>query len=104
MNKLKFAALSSALFMGLLIGAITQAEEAVVENTAAESTPVVSVDAADGVTVDTGNEKVDAVANKVAQCAEKKVAMDACPGSFKGVACRKGLELGRYKGLDCPNI
>jgi len=100
MKKLKFATLSSALLMGLLMGAFTQAAESV-ENSTAEAAPVVAVDAADGVTVNTGNEKVDDAANHVAQCAEKKIALDRCPGGFKGVACRKGLEVGRYKGLKC---
>lgn len=103
MKNLKFAAFLSTLFMSLLIGAVAQAEEAV-ETPAAETAPVVSVDAADGVTVNTGNETVDAAANRVAECAEKKVALEACPGGLKGVACRKGLEMGRYKGVECPNI
>lgn len=68
--------------------------------------PVVQVSGEDGgsVTVNTGNEVVDDAVNLVARCAERRTAMEACGGGFKGIACRKTLELGRYKGLECPNI
>ncbi len=100
MKKLMSMVLSSVLFMGLLMSAAVQADA---EKNAADA-PVISADVKDGVVVNTGNEAVDDVANLAAKCAEKKLALEACPGGMKGVACRKGLEVGRFKGVDCPNL
>jgi hypothetical protein len=85
--------------------AVSSSEVASEASTDTESTgPVVDVSVEEGVTVNTGSDVVDDSVNLVAKCAEKKAAMDACPGGFKGIACRKALELGRYKGVECPDI
>lgn len=56
------------------------------------------------VTLNTGSEMVDSAANLALRCTEKKMAMEACGGGFKGIACKKGLEMTKYKGVECPSI
>lgn len=77
-----------------------------VDGTATTEKPVVeaSLEGEQIVKVNTGSETVDDAANLVARCAEKKVALEACGGGFKGIACRKGLEMTRFKGLTCPSL
>lgn len=55
------------------------------------------------VTVNTGNEMVDAVANTAVKCAERSAAFKACDsmGGFKAMGCRKVAEV-RYKNVQCP--
>ena len=55
------------------------------------------------VTVSTGNEMVDAVANTAVKCAERSAAYKACDsmGGFKAMGCRKVAEM-RYKSVECP--
>lgn len=55
------------------------------------------------VTVNTGNEMVDAVANTAVKCAERSAAFKACDsmGGFKAMGCRKVAEM-RYKSVECP--
>ncbi|MEE4251815.1 MAG: hypothetical protein V2I38_14620 [Alcanivoracaceae bacterium] len=64
----------------------------------------VSVTGEQVVTVNTGNEQVDAAANLIARCAERKAAHTACGSGFKAIACKKSVDLTRYRGLDCPDL
>lgn len=108
--KQSWNALLLASLLGLAMPAWAddhQAGEQAVEAAAgAEEAQVVdvSVIGEQVVTVNTGNETVDVAANLVARCTERKVAMEACGGGLKGIACKKGLEMTKYKGLDCPNL
>lgn len=83
------------------------APEAAATDTAADADHKVVEASLDGnqvVKVNTGNQAVDEAANLAARCAEKSAAMHACGSGFKAMACRKGLELTRYKGLVCPSL
>lgn len=55
------------------------------------------------VTVNSGNQVVDAAANFAVKCTEKAAAMKTCDsmGGFKAIGCRKMAEV-RYKGVECP--
>lgn len=55
------------------------------------------------VTLNTGNELVDTVANTAIKCAERSAAQKACDsmGGFKAMGCRKVAEI-RYKNVECP--
>lgn len=55
------------------------------------------------VTVNTGNETVDAAANLAVKCTERAGAMKACDsmGGFKAMGCRKLAEM-KYRGVECP--
>lgn len=57
------------------------------------------------VTVNTGNETVDAVANLAVKCGERSAAFKACDsmGGFKAMTCKKIAEV-RYKNVECPNL
>lgn len=94
--------------LALVVSPALMAEEEVPTGAAEPEAPaqVVDIDvtAEQVVTVNTGSEMVDAAANLAMRCTEKKVAMEACGGGFKGIACKKGLEMTKYKGLECPNI
>lgn len=71
----------------------------------AADAPVVEVSATGEqlVTVNTGNETVDAAANFAAKCAEKTAALKSCDqiGGLKAMGCRKLAEV-KYKGVECP--
>lgn len=101
---------TGALAIALLAPPVLMAEEAevmpadAVEPEAAAQVVEIDVTAEQVVTVNTGSEMVDAAANLAMRCTEKKVAMEACGGGFKGIACKKGLEMTKYKGLECPNL
>lgn len=86
----------------LVCGQSVMAEE---EAAAGPEAPVVSVTpmGEQVVTVNSGNETVDAAANFAVKCAEKAAAMKTCDsaGAFKAIACRKMAEM-RYKGVECP--
>jgi hypothetical protein len=55
------------------------------------------------VTVNTGNETVDAAANLAAKCTERAAAFKTCEslGGFKAMGCRKLADV-RYRGVECP--
>lgn len=55
------------------------------------------------VTVNTGNETVDAAANLAAKCTERAAAYKTCEslGGFKAMGCRKVADV-RYRGVECP--
>ena len=57
------------------------------------------------VTVKTGNEMVDTLANTAVKCAERSAAFRGCDsmGGFKAMGCRKVAEM-RYKSVECPNL
>lgn len=99
---------TGALAIALLASPVLMAEEEApaAADGAEAAVQVVDVDvtAEQVVTVNTGSEMVDAAANLAMRCTEKKVAMEACGGGFKGIACKKGLEMTKYKGLECPNL
>lgn len=79
------------------------AEEAAVEGDAAAPAVEVTPLGEQVVTVNTGNETVDAAANYAAKCTERAASMKACEsmGALKGMACKKAAEM-RYKGVNCP--
>ena len=79
------------------------AEPAVTE-TPTEPAALVSVDSELAVTVSTGNEVLDETANLLMRCTERNAALEACGGGLRGMACRKALEVGRYKNLECPEM
>lgn len=101
---------TGAFAIALLASPFLMAEEAEVmpagaaEPEAAAQVVDVDVTAEQVVTLNTGSEMVDTAANLAMRCTEKKVAMEACGGGFKGIACKKGLEMTKYKGLECPSI
>lgn len=64
----------------------------------------VSITGEQVVTVNTGNEQVDEAANLVARCAERKAAHTACGKGLKAIACKKSVDMSRYRGLECPDI
>jgi len=70
----------------------------------AEPATLVSVDSELAVTVSTGNEVLDETANLLMRCTERNAALEACGGGLRGMACRKALEVGRYKNLECPEM
>ncbi|MCC1495959.1 hypothetical protein [Alcanivorax sp. 1008] len=80
---------------------VEESAQAVAED---ETLVDVSVTGEQVVTVNTGNEKVDAAANLVARCAERKAAHTACGSGFKAIACKKSVDMTRYRGLDCPDL
>ncbi|WP_159561535.1 hypothetical protein [Alcanivorax sp. S71-1-4] len=69
-----------------------------------ERAALVSVDGDMAVTVSTGNEVLDETANLLMRCTERNAALEACGGGLRGMACRKALEVGRYKNLECPEM
>lgn len=97
-------AVTLALAPGLLAAEEVAAEAAAAGEAEAAQMVEVDVTAGQVVKVNTGSEMVDGAANLALRCTEKKVAMEACGGGFKGIACKKGLEMTKYKGLECPNI
>ena len=99
---------AAAAAVVMILGQSAMAEEAAVPAAdapaAADAAAPIQVSATGEqvVTVSTGNETVDAAANLAARCIEKTAAMQACGGGFKGIACKKTLEMTKYKGLECP--
>jgi len=99
--------MKTSLKVGLVVLASILGQAALAEEAAAPAAdaPVVavSVTGEQVVTVNSGNETVDAAANYAVKCAEKTAAMKTCEGmgSFKAIACKKMAEM-RYKGVECP--
>lgn len=83
--------------------AATPAEGAPAEGVPAAGVVQVSATGDQVVTVNTGNETVDAAANLAAKCTERTAAMKTCDsiGGFKAIACRKVAEV-RYREVKCP--
>ncbi|MCD6061141.1 MAG: hypothetical protein K0S16_1452 [Moraxellaceae bacterium] len=83
--------------------ATAPAEAAPAEGAPAPGVVQVSATGDQVVTVNTGNETVDAAANLAAKCTERTAAMKTCDsiGGFKAIACRKLAEV-RYREVKCP--
>lgn len=93
----------------LAFSSLAFADDAVEPTEGQEAAVVqVSVEGAQLVKVNTGNEMTDALANMAARCTERTAAFKACDsaGGFKAMACRKVAEV-RYKDVkeaECPNL
>lgn len=96
--------LSAVMMSGaLLVAPSVMAEEAATLEQPAPAVVEVTPTGEQVVTVNTGNETVDAAANYAVKCAEKAGAMKLCDGmgAFKAIACRKVAEF-KYKNVECP--